>query len=213
MGYHRAGFDVTGVDIVNHAARYPFRFVQGDAIRYLLAHGREFDAIHASPPCQAHTDLKSRHREDLDAMLWPQPKHVDLIPPTRAGLLEVGRPWIIENVPGAPLIDPVVLCGSMFGLGTTCVDRVYRQVRRHRLFESSAALTAPAPCRHEGQPIGIYGMGGRQTTGGRYKGETSEARSALRIGWASRHGLSQAIPPAYTEWLGVQLLEQLELAS
>ena len=123
MGYSRAGFEVVGVDIAAQP-RYPFEFIQGDAIEYVKEHGHEYDAIHASPPCQAYTNAQKIMRND----------HPELLEPTREALNATGLPWVIENVPGAPLIEPIELCGGMFGL------RTYR----HRLFESSHALTAPA---------------------------------------------------------------------
>src|SRR5574337_20985 len=115
MGYHRAGFDVVGVDI-NPQQRYPFEFHQADAMTFDLS---GFDAIHASPPCQAYTVLGGR--EDLS-------HYPDLVDAVRERLQASGKPWIIENVPGAPLRDPITLCGAMFGL------RRYR----HRLFERDA---------------------------------------------------------------------------
>ena len=202
-GYDAAGFDVTGVDF-RSMPRYPYRFVRGDALAYVAEHGGEFDAIHASPPCQAHTALRSRIPVE-GPQLFAMATHPDLVPATRAALTATGRPWIIENVPGAPLRDPVVLCGSMFGLDAVCGDGVVRQLRRHRLFEASFPIAPPGPCSHHGQPVGVYGEGGRQTTGGRYKADTGEAVAALRVPWMDRRGVSQAIPPAYTEHLGRQL--------
>jgi len=122
MGYARAGFEVVGVDI-NPQPRYPFEFHQADALDYLREHGHRFDAVHASPPCQAYSETRKIQSNE----------HPELIPPTRAALQRVGLPWVIENVPGSPLIDPVELCGAMFGL------RVYR----HRLFEASFPVTVP----------------------------------------------------------------------
>jgi len=127
MGYHLAGFEVTGVDI-QPQPRYPFRFVQADALAYLADHGHEYDAFHASCPCQLYSATQRIQGRD----------HPDLIGATRTALENTGRPWVIENVPGAPLRDPVLLCGAMFGL------RTYR----HRLFETSRLPPArPAPPR------------------------------------------------------------------
>ena len=210
-GFQLAGFDVTGVDLAKRcASRYPGRFIRGDAVKFAVDHAGDFDAVHASPPCKVHTSLAVLHPEDTAGMLFPMATHVDLIPDTRAALVASGRPWIIENVPGAPLIDPVTLCGSMFGLGAVCEDG-WRQLWRHRLFESTARLIAPGPCQHDGSPVGVYGNGGggldAATRG--YKATQQEANEALQTPWMSRTGVSQAIPPAYTEWLGAQLLDQL----
>ena len=122
VGYHRAGFDVVGVDIA-FQKNYPYEFHQGDALDYVAGHGHEFDAIHASPPCQAFTNAQRIQGRD----------HPDHVAATRSALQLIGKPWIIENVPGAPLNNPVELCGAMFGLTTY----------RHRLFESNIQLTTP----------------------------------------------------------------------
>jgi DNA (cytosine-5)-methyltransferase 1 len=195
VGYARAGFEVVGVDI-NPQPSYPFEFHQGDALAFPI---EGFDVIHASPPCQAHSTL--RHRTGHG--------YPDLIPQTRALLVASGLPYVIENVAGAPLVSPVMLCGSSFGLG----------VRRHRLFESSAAILG-LPCDHRTQPepIDVSGNGGYQhkprekQTGGRGRKPRglAEAQAAMDMPWSSRRGISQAIPPAYTEWIGRQLIASLE---
>jgi len=203
-GYSRAGWDVTGVDILPQP-EYPFPFIQADAIAYAREHGHEYDAIHASPPCQPFT--RAAHVMRAQGGRTSEP---DLLDPTRDVLEAIGRPWIIENVVGAPLRDPLMLCGSMFGL----------KVRRHRLFESSAPLMAPGPCRHkeQGKPVGLYGsMGdtvqgidratGRHVIGGRTAATIEEAQDAIGIDWTRRWAsLKLAIPPAYTEWIGRQLI-------
>ncbi len=125
MGYFRAGFStIVGIDL-NPQPNYPFEFVQGDALEYLLAHGHEFDAIHASPPCQAYSDLRhlSKAQRTLKGEEYP-----DLVDPTRQLLINSGKPYVIENVPGAPLEDPVLLCASMFAND---------MLKRHRLFETN----------------------------------------------------------------------------
>jgi len=192
MGYHRAGFEVVGVDI-NPQPHYPFEFHQADALAYPLD---GFDVIHASPPCQAFTPLS----KGLG--------HPNLIPATRKKLL--GKIYVIENVPGAPLQNPVRLCGSSFGL----------DVRRHRLFESSMELTG-SQCRHELQTprffqndysrkdrlssvVACYGAS-------RFKGDFDLRKKAMDIDWMDIKELSQAIPPAYTEWIGRQIMEALTL--
>jgi DNA (cytosine-5)-methyltransferase 1 len=192
MGYHRAGFDVVGVDIAPQP-RYPFAFIQTDVMALDQRFLRSFDAIHASPPCQAFTlAQRIQNRE-----------HADLIDPTRAMLEGSGLPWIIENVEGAPLRNPVLLCGSMFeGL------RVYR----HRLFESNLALTAPA---HPAHTAPLRKMGRPPADGdfmhvvGNFSG-VAKAKVAMGIDWMARNEMSEAIPPAYTEHLGRQLLAHIE---
>lgn len=128
MGYHQAGFDVFGVDL-RWYSRYPFIQVQADCLGLSQQFLRQFDAIHASPPCQHHTSMKTMP----DAR-----EHADLVPATRTMLKASGVPYVIENVMGAPLIDPIVLCGSMFDLGVKGA-----QLRRHRQFEANFPLTPP----------------------------------------------------------------------
>jgi len=127
MGYWLAGFEVVGVDTAKRG-RYPFAHFQADALEFVRMYGRDFDAIHASPPCQAYSRLAARH---------PEREYPDLIEPTREALQATGKPYVIENVPEAPLIEPVVLCGSSFFLGTN--DEQY-QLRRHRAFETNWPL-------------------------------------------------------------------------
>jgi DNA (cytosine-5)-methyltransferase 1 len=212
MGYHRAGFDVVGIDI-EPQPHYPFEFVQDDALfclKRIKAGLWEFDAIHASPPCQAYSVLRRAN---------PGAEYPDLVAPTREMLEATGLPWVMENVPGAPLLPSIVLCGSMFDLGAGD-----RQLRRHRLFESSVGMLQPQ-CAHEGEAIGVYGGSptGRYTfengirkglkgRRGGYQGTMDERREAMGVGWMTSKELNNAIPPAYTEWIGVQLLRHLELA-
>ncbi|MGW5440847.1 DNA methylase [Nocardia asteroides] len=200
VGYHRAGFDVTGVDIAVQPD-YPFTFHQGDAIEFLNAHGQDFDAVVASPPCQAYTTLTLGTHRDRPCT-YPK-----LIDPTRAALIRNGRPWVIENVVPAPIRRDVVLCGEMFGL----------DVIRHRAFELGG-WWAPRPIhpRHRGRVagyrhgqlfdgpyLGVHGHGGG-------KGSVAQWQAAMGIDWTSnRRSLAEAIPPAYTEWLGGHLLDHL----
>jgi DNA (cytosine-5)-methyltransferase 1 len=197
VGYHRAGFEVVGVDI-KPQKHYPFEFHQADALEYLAEHGREFDAIHASPPCQAFTTL---------ARMWNAKKHESLVEPTREALVASGRPFVIENVVGAPLVAPVLLCGTMFGLGT---ERA--QLRRHRLFETSFPVGLTPTHQHVGRVIGVYGNKSRdrrRANGGSKDFPNEDAKMAMGIDWMTRAELSQAIPPAYTEWIGKQLIRAL----
>lgn len=185
MGYHRAGFEVCGVDL-RPQPNFPFEFIQGDALEHVEEHGHEYAAIAASPPCQAYSIL--RH---LSGNEYP-----DLIAATRELLRATALPYVIENVVGAPLENPIMLCGSSFGLGANG-----RQLRRHRLFESNVPMMS-LQCAHRGQPIGVYGTGGGgQMTRG-YKGTPDEYREAMGIDWATRAEIAQAVPPAFTEHVG-----------
>ncbi len=204
-GYHLAGRDVVGIDEAP-MPHYPFMdLIQGDALLWLADRGflADFDAIHASPPCKAHTTLAALHRAGPYA-----PKHLDLIPETRELLEASGLPWVIENVVGAPLRDPTMLCGSMFGLGAG--DAV---LRRHRLFESNLDLGPAPPDACAGRPVvGVYGTGGGWARtapgGGGTKISGPAAAAALGIGWTSNQPvLAQAIPPAYTRWVGARVLD------
>ena len=204
MGYARAGFEVVGVDI-NPQPRYPFEFHQADALEFLRTHGGQFDAIHASPPCQHYSVASKSHNGNADS-------HPDLVPVVRDLLHEIGRPWIIENVIGAPLQNPVVLCGTMFdGL----------RVIRHRQFESSEALTAPGKCGPH--PL-CYTMDKRKPHYGKLDEMTAfvmvngggncskaAAADAMGIDWMTKNELNEAVPPAYTEYLGWQLRAALML--
>lgn len=305
-GYADAGFDVVGVD-KEKQSRYPFTFIQADALKYLAECGHCFDAIHASPPCQLFSPL--RHLPN-----FKKNAHEDLIEPTRAALIATGKPYVIENVPGAPLIEPFTLCGTMFGLRTDCGA----ELRRHRLFETNwfEDLLCMPQCQHYADvvigvhggkardrgeqerrardskrpltvtghtcventgrkrtlhvagsnpwtghiekktTISVYGDHARDTAleransrkrsiqvvGNSPKADTTDAqgdrrtitvtgstpqrqvetnriretfpvsaaRTAMGIPWMSMKELSQSIPPAYTRWIGVRLIEYLE---
>jgi DNA (cytosine-5)-methyltransferase 1 len=196
-GYGAAGFDVTGVDIAAQP-RYPWPFVQADAVDYLREHGTSFDAIAASPPCQAYSACQRiRGRA-----------HPDLIAATRDALMAIGRPWVIENVEDArgELRSPVLLCGSMFpGL------RTYR----HRLFETSFPLAVPPHPPHAGVSVK---MGRPLRDGDWYHavGNFSNVpyvRDNLGVGWMSRDGIRECIPPAYAEYVGDFLLAAVHVAA
>lgn len=195
MGYARAGFEVVGVDVAPQP-NYPFEFWQADALDALEALEpsvvRGFDVIHASPPCQAYS-AKTKDRD----------RHPDLVGPVRDLLIATGLPYVIENVVGAPLENPVRLCGSSFGLG----------VQRHRLFESNVPLTG-STCRHAQMPkrypvydhgrhylsrfVPVYGTGG---------GKAKEHwAGAMGIDWMTHDEMREAVPPAYTQFIGEQLL-------
>ena len=189
MGYYRAGFDVVGVD-VKAQPRYPFEFLECDALEFLDDAGlvATFDAIHASPPCQAYSGLNRLGKQD----------HLDrpmLIAPIRERLKEAAVPYVIENVVGAPLLAPIRLCGSSFGL----------KVQRHRLFECSFAALAP-PCQHNRSSIGVYGDHPQVSVGMNRAHSLADAQKAMGIDWMDWPELCEAIPPAFTQWLGERLI-------
>jgi len=220
MGYSRAGFtEIVGVDIAPQK-RYPFTFVQADALEYLAECGKDFDAIHASPPCQGYSIMRNlpwlRHKE------YPL-----LIQPTADMLNEIGKPWIIENVMGAKLASGW-LCGTMFGL----------PLFRHRFFWAGNWFwLQPSHIPHKIiiRPTGSLGSRARDIVASRDRrgkeltrrviySEAEDARGlqtwpgragvkavreAMSIDWMTREEITQAIPPAYTEFIGRQLLEAL----
>jgi DNA (cytosine-5)-methyltransferase 1 len=209
MGYYRAGFDVVGVDI-KPQPRYPFEFVRGDALQPPFDL-RRFDVIHASPPCQAYSVANNIHgRSD----------HPNLIEAVRKTLIESGKPYVIENVPGAPLHFPIRVCGLSLGCA----------VKRHRLFESNVFLFGTeCPLGHRRNYLKVFGHSVGERVGGkgwvivcgggapavadcRRRADVSLARKAMGIDWMTRAELSQAIPPAYTEFIGRQLIRTLEAA-
>lgn len=190
MGYHRAGFTVVGVDI-RPQPHYPFPFIQADA---LTLDFRGFDAIHASPPCQRWTHFNR-----------PEPnQHPDLITPLRPRLQASGLPWVIENVPAAPLRRDLILCGSQFGLTANG-----RGLRRHRIFESNVPLpTLVPPCNHALPRIWDSGHGANMDYRRRHGGSFQpERREAFGVDWMNREELAEALPPAYTELVGGLLLQ------
>lgn len=196
MGYRRAGFDVVGVDITNQP-NFPFEFIQADALSLSMKFLKSFDVIHASPPCQSYSDLAKRNK---NAHEWPR-----LIEPTRNLLQRTGLPYVIENVEGAPIKNPIVLCGTMFpGL----------RVIRHRLFESNVALQVPPHGKHplvftHDKRKAHYGKLNQNrafvsvTGGGNCSVEN--ARLAMGIDWMTKNELNESIPPAYTEFIGRQI--------
>lgn len=214
MGYHQAGFEVVGVD-VRPQPRYPFQFIQADVLALDPAFVASFDAIHASPPCQAHSSISK--------VSGRQEHHVDRIPETRALLEASGLSWVMENVPGSPLVAPFKLCGTMFALQTSCGA----ELRRHRFFESNWFIGLQPECSHGAGVVGVYGGHAhdrrRKTitvTGNtpqqnvvrnrsRLTFPVDEARRAMGIDWMTMAELSQAIPPAYTKFIGERLIDHL----
>jgi len=207
MGYHRAGFEVVAVDL-EPQPNNPFEFHQGDALEFIAEHGHEFDAIHASPPCQGYLNLGGVNRalgRDYD--------HPDLIGATRELLVASGKPYVIENVEDArrELIDAVRICGTGLGL----------PLRRHRLFESNLPITG-VPCAHHRFTEKRYWTGWRP--GGRTvlstvvqvygnAGGREHWPAAMGIDWMTAREMCEAIPPAYTEWIGAELLFAMEAAA
>jgi DNA (cytosine-5)-methyltransferase 1 len=214
MGYARAGFEVVGVDI-KPQPHYPFEFIQSDALdvlRYLTRTpdwsavqvgwpelDEPFDVIHASPPCQAFT--RAGHLRTAQGRTTAA---LDLVDVTRQLLIATGLPYIIENVPGAPL-EGITLCGSSFGL----------RVRRHRIFESNRALMS-LPCEHkaQGRPVGVYYRPNDDIPkGGSTSRDLADGQDAMGIDWMKWDELKESIPPSYTEWIGRQLITTLEKAA
>jgi DNA (cytosine-5)-methyltransferase 1 len=196
-GYAQAGFDVVGVDI-DPQPNYPFQFIQADALSLDLDFLKTFDALHGSPPCQAYSDLAKRNG---NAHEWPK-----LVEPVRGMFIQSGLPYVIENVEGAPLVNPIVLCGTMFP---------NLRVLRHRLFEANFLMSTPVHGKHPkvhtfDKRKSHYGKTDEwkdfvQVTGGG-NSSVAAARAAMDIDWMSKNELNEAIPPAYTRFVGEQLL-------
>ena len=211
IGYHLAGFDVLGVDISSARLKhYPYDHARGDALEYAERHGSEFDVIHASPPCQLYSISHNAHRKP----------HPDMLPQTRDTLRRIGRPYIIENVPGAPMPDAMTLCGTMFNLTATDLDGVTVYLRRHRLFESpDVFLYPPDICRclvfrdRGWRCAGVYGNGSEtpddaHARQGGYTPPATVQRALMGLDLPRDH-LNQAIPPVYTQHIGEQLMTVL----
>src|SRR5262245_51493372 len=222
-GYTAAGFDCTGVDQdPKMLARYPYDTIRADAITVLNTPRflRRFDLIHASPPCQTYSVTRHTHHR----------QHPDQLAPTLDLLQRTGIPWIVENVPGAPMTG-LVLCGTMFDLTAADHDGTTLTLRRHRLFASNLTLSAPRGCgcrdvhRRRARNLrlmdasdrigGVYG-GGSHDNGiatkvrrGGYTPAKDVWADLMQIRWMTRDQLAQAIPPAYTQWLGLQALDQI----
>jgi DNA (cytosine-5)-methyltransferase 1 len=196
MGYYQgfkdAGLNpiITGIDI-NPQPRYPFHFIQADALEFFDKHAGEFDFFHASPPCQAFTSLNFIHRRE----------HPDLIEPVRSRFIKAGKPWVIENVPGAPMPASIMLCGLMFGV----------DMPRHRHFESNPLILQPPHPRHKkkapkaGRPWPGEGWYIPSPTG--HCSNVDLIRRCMGAEWMSGAGLSQAIPPVFTRYLAQQIAQ------
>lgn len=218
VGYHRAGFDVVGIDNAPaRLRRYPFESHVGDAIAFILEHGHEFDAIHASPTCTGYSRGTASVPDRLE-------RYDRLIAATRAAIETTGRPYIIENVADArpELVNPVLLCGRMFGLEAVDDDGTRLVLDRHRLFESNVLLLAPEHQAHDKaeQVAGSYAGArrdkdeARHVRKGGYVPSADVQRSLLDVPWMTERGCQLSIPPAYTTFLGGQLLAHVgELAA
>jgi DNA (cytosine-5)-methyltransferase 1 len=204
MGYYRAGFNIIGVDHVPQP-NYPFPQITADALhilRTLAFDNQAIRAIHASPPCQRYSDATGTGQSD--------PNYPDYIPETRRLLRRTGKPYVIENVRGAPLINKTFICGTRLGLRTKADNGQVYRLRRHRYFETNWALKTPGcSCARAGIPVmDVTGGGARSTRQGRtYRGGADDRRAIMGIPWATnRKELAEAVPPAYTELIGRQLL-------
>lgn len=192
-GYQLAGFHVTGVDNAKQPRYVGDKFVQTDALEYLAEHGREFDAVHASPPCQGYIKAKGYMVSRTD--------HPLLIELTRELLIKIGKPYVIESVMDAPLINPIILAGTLFDL----------KVLRQRKFECSFPVEQPAIPKFTGKvtQLGCKPRGDEFiAVVGHFSG-VEYARTAMGIDWMTRDELAQAIPPAYTKWIGERLALRL----
>lgn len=192
MGLHRAGFEVVGVD-VKPQKRFPFRFIQGDALDADL---NGYDFVWASPPCQRYTRAQNAAKNSHN--------HPDLIPAVRAKLIAWGGPWVIENVVGAPLLHPVTVCGLALNL----------KVKRHRLFESNLPIVGTVCPSHNQDYYVIFGHECRNRRHGAAAGRKNKiavGREAMGIAWMTRGELSEAIPPAYSEFLGLQIIKHIQM--
>lgn len=198
VGYHRAFPDavIVGVDLAP-MKRYPFEFVRADALDYLADHGNEFDLVHASPPCQGYSAMSACRPGLAD-------KYPKLIEPVRDLLVEIGVPYVIENVVGSPLIDPVMLCGQMFGL----------ELYRHRLFETSFKFWAPPHPAHAmpASKAGHWTPGTVMSVAG-HVSPMWKAREVMGIDWMARDQLVESFPPAYATYVGEAFARSLAVAA
>lgn len=215
VGYSRAGFDVVGVDL--DAARlkyYPFDSKHADALEYLYDFGGEFDAIHASPPCQGYSIATSALPDRLE-------RYDRMIGAVRSLLDEIGKPYVIENVYNArkEMVNPKMLCGRMFDLTAVDTDGTKLVMDRHRMFETNWDLTVPPHHKHDKslQVAGSYGgarrdkVEARKVRKGGYVPTLEVQRELLGLPHASEKGCWLSIPPVYAEFIGKQLREVLSV--
>lgn len=212
-GYMAAGFDVHGVDLEpKYERRYPSSFSADDALAYALRNGSTYDAIHASPPCQGYSIATAGNAA--------RSKHARLIAITRQVLDHIGKPYVIENVAQArsEMHDPMLLCGTMFGLSAVDDDGTPLEMWRHRLFESNVPLAPAGTCDHgwhSPQVAGSYGgarrdkVEARSIRHGGYVPAKHVQEKLLGIDWMTQFGLYQSLPPVYTQHVGMQLLSHI----
>lgn len=198
FGYFQAGFEVIGIDI-NKQPNYPFEFYRIDFRDGLDKFINEVDIIHASPPCQAYSKATKK---------WGRSnQHPDLIPELREKLVNSKRPYVIENVRGAPLRNPIELCGTMFDLGVVRNGIKVGELRRHRLFESSFEIKEPRHYKHTLPSVGVYGhSGGRSNRDNINFWTTDDWREAMGIDWMKGKELAESIPPAYTKYIAEEFI-------
>ncbi len=210
-GLQLAGFHVTGVDIKPQPRYRGDVFIQADALKFPI---EGFDFIWASPPCQPYSALRG--------VSHPHPK---LIVPVRRRLVASRLPYAIENVVGAPLINPVTLCGGAFGLNAVCDDGLVRWLKRHRLIETNFAITSPGCACTAGEKLGVYGYGQRRPnrlgrfgvpkdwhcSHGGYQGSSRERNAVMRTPWMTMRQAAQAVPPAYSQFVGEAFLRTREV--
>ncbi len=213
-GYQAAGFHVTAVDLDRARLRHnpADEVVLADAIAYVTEHGHKFDAIHASPPCQGYSIATSALTDRAD-------RYDRLIPATRAALVATGKPYVIENVYGArgELIDPILLCGSMFDLTAVDDDGTLLRMERHRVFETNFDLAPPRPCFHD-KSVDVGGSYGgarrdrweaKHVRRGGYVPSLPVQRALLGAPWMTQQGCYRSIPPVYAEYIGRTIKENL----
>lgn len=212
VGYARAGFDVRAVDMdANRLKRNPHAWLVGDAFAVIERHAHEFDAIHASPPCQGYTRGNAGRETS-----WPK-----LIPAVRDALEATGLPYVIENVKdaGPEMVNPVALCGCMFGLSTIDTDGIRIHLQRLRLFETNWGLNAPGPCDHSAHEwvAGAYGGARRDKYEAKYVrkgGYVPADKDVVKALLGVEHdmtwnGLFECLPPAFTQHIGMALMAQV----
>lgn len=211
MGYRNAGYDVVGVDLVRRKSGYPAGdLIIADVRGVLLDQDfiRTFDFVHASPPCQTHS--RTQHLRDAQGKGTTK---VDMIPETREALEKSGVPFVLENVEGAPLRQDLLLCGAMFPALSVMDDTGKRWLQRHRIFELHGVTIDQPKHEHRGagiRPLGVYGsMNDDIPSGGQTVRSLEEARALMGMPWANWPSLVEAIPPAYTHYIGIRAMPQV----